>query len=396
VLYRPREVGKWGGYHAQISCKLGAISPASSAAARESLQVWGNLNIVNSFSCILRHHDYLNIATEQHSSLLVVYGLSSSFNMPPLPGFSDSPLHTRNDLVAATYSLLTPLLQYQSPKGARIRVPVGTAAHFDETAAQLEGFARPLWAVAALLASHDPTVPVDDRLKGWIDGIAAGTDPSSGIQEYWGEVSDLDQRMVEIEILGYALLAAPHAFLGPPNSTVESDIKRKENIAHFLKSVNGKEFPQNNWLWFRVMANLALVKTCGVPYEELRDSMNDDLKVLDTFYFGDGWASDGDWSVKRDRKQMDYYAGSYAIQFSQCVYVKYAADIDPERVKVFRQRAREFAVEFWRYFDASGRLASLLNYLRVRLTSNRCRHPFWPKSDLPFCDRCFLGSRNRG
>jgi hypothetical protein len=105
------------------------------------------------------------------------------------------------------------------------------------------------------------------------------------------------------------------------------------------------------------MANLALVKSCGVPYEQLKDSMDADLEVLDTFYTGCGWASDGPWSEDKDkdRKQMDYYSGSYAIQFSQCVYVKYAADIDPERVQVFKRRAREFAVDFWRYFHIEGK-----------------------------------------
>jgi hypothetical protein len=277
--------------------------------------------------------------------------------MPSLPGFSDNALRTRQDLITATWALLTPLTKYQSPKGARIRLPLGTAAHFDETAAQLEGFARPLWAIGAMLTSHDPEQPADDRLKGWIDGIAAGTDPSSGVHEYWGEVSDLDQRMVEIEILSYALLAAPQAFLEPPSFTDEAVIQRQQNIKKFLNSVNGREIHQNNWLWFRVMANLALVKSCGVPYEQLKDSMDADLEVLDTFYTGGGWASDGPWSEDKDkdRKQMDYYSGSYAIQFSQCVYVKYAADIDPERVQVFKQRAREFAVDFWRYFDRDGK-----------------------------------------
>jgi len=105
------------------------------------------------------------------------------------------------------------------------------------------------------------------------------------------------------------------------------------------------------------MANLALVKSCGVPYELLKNSMDADLKVLDSFYVGGGWASDGPWSEEtgKDRKQMDYYSGSYAIQFSQCVYVKYAADIDPIRVEVFKQRAQEYAVDFWRYFDGNGR-----------------------------------------
>ncbi|KAH6675843.1 hypothetical protein B0J14DRAFT_587427 [Halenospora varia] len=272
--------------------------------------------------------------------------------MPLLPGFSGNPLRTRADLATAVYALLAPLISYQSPKGARIRLPVSTAAHFDETAAQLEGFARPLWAIAALLASADASLPVDERLEGWIDGFAVGTDPASSVEEYWGDVSDTDQRMVEIEILGFALLAAPHAFLGAPDSVDANDIKRRANITRYLKSVNGKSFPQNNWLWFRVMANLALVKSCGVPYEELKASMDADLEVLDTYYVGGGWASDGSWC--EDRKQMDYYSGSFAIQFSQCVYVKYAADIDPKRVEVYKDRARSFALDFWRYFDKNG------------------------------------------
>jgi len=105
------------------------------------------------------------------------------------------------------------------------------------------------------------------------------------------------------------------------------------------------------------MANLALVKSCGIPYEELNECMDADLKVLDNFYLGDGWASDGPW--REGRKQMDYYSGSFAIQFSQLMYVKYAADIDPGRVEVYKERARLFAWEFWRYFAEDGKLILL-------------------------------------
>ncbi|KAH6716636.1 hypothetical protein BKA61DRAFT_600136 [Leptodontidium sp. MPI-SDFR-AT-0119] len=272
--------------------------------------------------------------------------------MPPLHGFSDNPLITHSDLTEAVYSLLTPLKKYQSPNGARIHLPISTATHFDETAAQLEGFARPLWAIGALLASKPPDEEIDPRLEGWIKGLAVGCDPSPDNEEYWGDVQDMDQRMVEVEILAYALLAAPTAFLGGEKSQDPSDIKRRGDITRYLQSVNGKVFPQTNWLWFRVMANLALVKSCGVPYEELKESMDADLKVLDSFYVGGGWASDGHWDEKG--RQMDYYSGSFAIQFSQLCYVRYARDLDPQRVVVFEQRAREFSVEFWRYFDTDG------------------------------------------
>ncbi|PVH73501.1 hypothetical protein DL98DRAFT_501130 [Cadophora sp. DSE1049] len=276
--------------------------------------------------------------------------------MPPLPGFSDNPFLTHTDLTTAIYSLLTPLTRYQSPNGARIRLPISTATHFDETAAQLEGFARPLWAIGALLASQSPNEKIDPRLEGWVKGFAVGCDPSEGNEEYWGDVQDIDQRMVEVEILAYALLAAPVAFLGALESEDPYNIKRRADITRYLQSVNGKKFPQTNWLWFRVMANLALVKSCGVPYEELKESMDADLRVLDGFYVGEGWASDGKWAGEGEEggRQMDYYSGSFAIQFSQLCYVKYARDLDPERVAVFEERARDFASGFWGYFDAEG------------------------------------------
>lgn len=275
--------------------------------------------------------------------------------MVPLPGFSDNPFLTRSDLVTAVFALLTPLIPHQSLHGARIKLPVATAAHFDETAAQLEGFARPLWAIGALLASYKPGDPIDPRLGGWIRGFGVGTDPSDGNEEYWGDVADKDQRMVEVEILAYALLAAPSAFLGMHDAVNAEDVKRRRNITRYLQSVNGKEFPLNNWLWFRVMGNLALVHSCGVPYEELKESMNADLEVLDSFYIGNGWASDGPWDIDGSGgRQMDYYSGSFAIQFSQLMYVRYAANLDPKRCEVYKQRARDFAVHFWRYFNDEG------------------------------------------
>lgn len=273
--------------------------------------------------------------------------------MPPLPGFSDNPFQSRADLVAANAALLNPLKAYQSPLGARIRLPIATGTHFDEIAAQLEGFARPLWSIASLLAAQEGGgFPVDTSFQKWVDGFAVGADPSSSTDEYWGAVDDIDQRMVEIEILGFALLMAPTAFLGDPKATEKEALRKRKNIISYIDSVNGKEFPQNNWLWFRVIANLALVKSCGVPYETLKASMDADLKILDSFYVGGGWASDGAWSS--ERKQMDYYAGSFAIQYSQLMYANFASDVDPVRAKVFKARAREFSLDFSWYFDSEG------------------------------------------
>lgn len=288
--------------------------------------------------------------------------------MPPLPGFTDNPWRTRADFLTGTTALLRPLGAFFSPSHARIRLSPATGTHFDETAAQLEGFARPLWAVAALLMGGDGSAETDELLQPWIDGIAAGTDPDH--PEYWGAIEPTDQRMVEAEIVSFALLAAPDRLYG----TLEP--RSQDNVAKWLRGMVGKPMPPNNWRWFRVLSELALIQVCGVSGAEaqaLRDEMQSDLRLLDGFYLRDGWSADGPWlaaGLETDRnatmsakerndavgpgRQVDYYSGSFAIQFSQLLYARFAADMDPDRAEVYRQRARDFGREFWRYFDAEG------------------------------------------
>jgi hypothetical protein len=296
--------------------------------------------------------------------------------MPTLPGFSDNPLQTRDDLIRATIALLRPLSPHFSPAKARIRLPVSTAAHFDEGAAQLEGFARPLWAVGALLLGVDSIKDVElkstvrETVQPWIDGFVTGTDPAHA--EYWGTVANMDQRMVEAEIIAFGLLAAPESIYGSLSE------RCKQNVTNWLLGMNGMDMPNTNWRWFRVFANLALVKVCGVPMEQVQKEMTADLDLLDSFYIQDGWSGDGPWQTaeqaadearcfettgRRDAvgvgRQVDYYSGSFAIQFSQLLYSRFAAGLDPDRAREYQQRARDFGMSFWRYFDSEGRSRSL-------------------------------------
>lgn len=292
--------------------------------------------------------------------------------MPPLKGFSDNPLKTRDDLIRANIALLSPLLPHFSPEKARIRIPVASAAHFDEGAAQLEGFARALWSVGALLSCDAAGVgnaalaeQIRKVTEPWIAGYAAGTDRDH--PEYWGSVGQLDQRMVEAEIISFALLSSPEKFYHG------QDERTRQNITAWLRGMNGKAMPDNNWRWFRVFANLALVRVCGVSIDEVKAEMDADLALLDSLYVGDGWSSDGRWlpaeemaqeeaafekTRRRDRiisgRQADYYSGSFAIQFSQLLFTRFSGGLYPERVERYRQQARDFGASFWRYFDSDG------------------------------------------
>lgn len=260
--------------------------------------------------------------------------------MSPLSGFSDNAFRTRADYLRAAIALVEPLHQYKSPNNARIKIATQSGAGFSETAAQLEGFARPLLVVANLL-HFDAGSP---QLRTWIQGIRAGTDPDS--PEYWGHLSSFDQRMVEMESIAYALLSNPTAF------NFEDDEITRNNLITWLRTINDHRMPQNNWLWFRVLVNLALTRVLGVPLGELKHYIDESLQTLDTFYVGEGWSTDGSWC--REQRQADYYSGSFAIHYAQLLFVKFAPDYDNKRASRYKEQAKEFATKYWRYFGPSG------------------------------------------
>lgn len=287
--------------------------------------------------------------------------------MPALSGFSDNPFVDRSDLITGALALLRPLEQYKSPEKTRIKVATASGAGFGETSAQLEGFARPLWVVADLLRlrlekcevqSHDAGIDLDS----WVAGLRAGTDPSS--TEYWGDLIDFDQRMVEMESIALSLLSAPSVF-GFPH-----DENAKRNLIHWLIQINSHKMPVNNWRWFRIFVNLALIRTLGVSEEKLKAQIDIDFEILDSFYLGEGWSSDGLWGD--ERKQADYYSGSFAIQFAQLLFVRYAPDYEPQRTEKYKQQAREFSAKYWRYFDQQGITRSdlFIAMHNIRLTAS--------------------------
>ncbi|KAF8653454.1 hypothetical protein AX16_003929 [Volvariella volvacea WC 439] len=249
--------------------------------------------------------------------------------------FSSNPLLTKSDLATFLTGLLDPLERHTSPGGARIRLG-HTATHYDEVAAQLEGFSRPIWGLASLLAGGGEYAGTGR----WVEGFKNGTDPES--EEFWGEMRDRDQRMVECSAIGFAIAVAREKLWDPLSA------EAKERFERWLGGLNDKQMPNTNWLWFRVFANLGLSRAGSARYDAQR--MKADLDHLDTFYIGEGWSRDGPEGVI----QLDYYSSSFAIQFAQLVYSKLAQDEDPVRCEEYRNRARKFALDFVHYFDAEG------------------------------------------
>ncbi|XP_006463795.1 hypothetical protein AGABI2DRAFT_145015 [Agaricus bisporus var. bisporus H97] len=250
--------------------------------------------------------------------------------------FASNPLVSKSDLRAFLVGLLDPLAAHTSPGGARIHLGY-TATHYDETAAQLEGFSRPIWGLASLLAGGADYTGT----RRWIDGFKNGTDRNH--VEFWGDMRDKDQRMVECSAIGFALSVAKEKIWD------KLEDNAKSTLEDWLGGMNDKQMPNTNWLWFRVFANLGLSKVGSKRYDAKR--MKADLDHLDTFYIGDGWSRDGPEGVI----QLDYYSSSFAIQYAQLVYSRLAQDEDPKRCEEYRNRARRFAQDFVHYFDEEGR-----------------------------------------
>ncbi|KAK3378159.1 hypothetical protein B0H63DRAFT_238468 [Podospora didyma] len=250
--------------------------------------------------------------------------------------FSKVDLTDRSSVQELLRTLLDPLEPFFSPLKSRVRCPGATAVRFDQTASEVEGICRPLWGLACLLAGGGEY----HGTQWWIDGIRAGTDPDS--PEYWGYPRDNDQRMVEMCPLGYALAVAPVIW-------DSLTARERENVENWLgNSINEKNMPNTNWLWFRVFANLGLKKNGG---KFSQDRLDADIEHLNTFYRGGGWSNDGPEGIH----QMDYYSSSFAIHFLQLLYAKLAGEDEPERAAEFKKRAQECALDLVHYYDKEGR-----------------------------------------
>lgn len=145
----------------------------------------------------------------------------------PRHAFSQVEIKDRASCQTLLKTLLDPLAPYFSPLNSRIKVPGATAVRFDVTASEIEGYARPLWGLASLLAGGGEY----EGTTRWIEGLKAGTNPES--EEFWGLSVDSDQRMVEMCCLGYFLAVVPGVW-------DQLNEKEKGNVGTYLGGINDK------------------------------------------------------------------------------------------------------------------------------------------------------------
>ncbi|MCR2803425.1 DUF2264 domain-containing protein [Paenibacillus soyae] len=242
-----------------------------------------------------------------------------------------NPLRTKQDLANALDQLVRPLIPHYSEGRGRLRLGAAGAS-YSHAKAETEGFSRVLWGLVPLLAGGG-----DSELRLFaIDGFRHGANPEH--EDYWGEVADYDQLLVEMAAFGFALTLAADQLWEPLAA------EEKRRLYEWLKPINDREAWDCNWLFFQVMVSLGF-KKAGLPYD--RERMERNLERIERFYMEDGWYQDG------IDAHCDYY-GPFALHFYGLIYAVEMEREDPERSARYKERAALFARDFLYWFAEDG------------------------------------------
>ncbi|MDF2907817.1 MAG: hypothetical protein K0R34_3138 [Herbinix sp.] len=252
-----------------------------------------------------------------------------------------NPLKTREDVIDALLAMCRPLKDKFS-KGKSYLYLGDTGAHFGDKSAQMEGFARILWGVGPLLSqdtkglSTESQKEIQEYYHIYRDGLIHGTDPEH--EEYWGELQDYDQMMVEMAALVTAIC------LNPDKLWNNFDVRERSNLYQWLNQINDRKVHPNNWRFFRILVNMIFQKL-GLPWN--KDNLEADLQIIENCYTGDGWYYDG------NAGQVDYYI-PFAMHFYSLIYAQIMEKEDNKRALVFKDRSNVFAKDYIYWFGKDG------------------------------------------
>ncbi len=241
-------------------------------------------------------------------------------------------LNSKQDFTDLMFRILNPLKKNFSEDKARI-ILSGAGATYAQDVIEFETFSRPLWALVPFFAGGGNDSEFQEN---YLKGFASGTNPNN--IDYWGGFTDRDQRFVEMAALSTALIFSGEKLFKPLES------QDKENFAKWLYEINNYILPENNWLFFRVLVNIALKKN-NLKYSQ--EQLDKDLETLDSYYIEDGWYKDG---VSEHR---DYYV-AFAIHFYGLLYAKEMETEDAERSLLYKERAKDFANDYIYFFANKG------------------------------------------
>lgn len=227
---------------------------------------------------------------------------------------------------------------YRTPLGANAIYP-GFPSRNGPASDRLEGFSRIVPLMGAWVHSGRPDVvklndgSVVDLDATFRRGLIAGTDPQS--PEYWGQIHDYNQRIVEASDIALAL------WLYGNRVWPQLTPAQQNNVAAWLGQVEGKRVSDNNWHLYPVFIN-SVLNSVGAKSDRTDALQN--YRRFKEFYRGDGWFSDGPGGV------FDYY-NDWSIHYQ----LYWLDQVDPTWDLDFISRSRrQFLVTYQYLFGPHG------------------------------------------
>jgi hypothetical protein len=242
-----------------------------------------------------------------------------------------NPLRTKDDVRRAAVDLVEPVVAHLSPGGARARLG-SYGSTFAPRVTELEGYARPLWGIVPLVVGGGEFAHWDR----WVAGLVNGTDPDGA--EYWGSCGPaVDQRMVEMAAIGFALAFVPEHLWEPLTG------RQRDHVVEWLRGIERGEPAPNNWQFFRLLVQIGLERV-GVAIDA--EARARSVEMIDSFAIGDGWYTDGAGG------NVDYYVPFALHTYGLVVAASGAGDRGLAARAV--ERARQFAPDFQHWFAPDG------------------------------------------
>ncbi len=203
---------------------------------------------------------------------------------------SDAPAHDRYDALLKYF--VRGFIRHAAPGFARIQYPgVGSGNSFKLSG--LEGFARTAPLLAASVHSQGGSTVLDPASGRRLDivtllktGLLAGVDPRSA--EYWGEIQDFDQRIVEAADIA-RILWLTKAQLWDSLTPEEQAL-----ITRWLMPATGARTFDNNWKLFPITVSLTLARLdeSGAHAALARAARGKFAEYRRRFYLEQGWFMD--------------------------------------------------------------------------------------------------------
>ena len=237
-------------------------------------------------------------------------------------------IHTKEDWYQLFFQLNEPLKPYYTKEASRIDYATNGVAYGNQIAG-MEGFSRVMWGAGPAIDRLD-----SEWLETIVKGIINGTNPEHA--GYWGEISDRDQRMVEMPALALSFLYHDQLLWN------KFSIVEQRRIAQWLNQILEHECADGNWQFFKVIVATVLKKlSFEIDEEELQAA----LTRIEDCYLEKGWYRDS------SRGRQDYY-NPYAFHYYGLVYS--LLEPDEPRSQVYRERARQFSLDYWHFYDEQG------------------------------------------